>query len=104
MGKQPSTGQKKSKKEISAAASSRSKGGRKKWTKGKVKDRANNAVFLDKPTYDTIATGIIKMGKVLTVATIVEKFKINGSVARKVLTHFSEKGDIVRVGDGHSKF
>ena len=44
------------------------------------------------------------MGKVLTVATIVEKFKINGSVARKVLTHFSEKGDIVRVGDGHSKF
>ena len=44
------------------------------------------------------------MGKVLTVATIVEKFKINGSVARKVLTHFSEKGEIIRVGEGHSKF
>ena len=44
------------------------------------------------------------MGKVLTVASLVEKFKINGSVARKVLCHFREKGDIVRVGDPHSKF
>ena len=44
------------------------------------------------------------MGKVLTVATLVEKFKINGSIARKVLSHFSEKGEIVRVGEKHSKF
>ena len=61
-------------------------------------------MFLDKATYDIISTGITKMGKVLTVSSIVEKFKINGSVARKVLNHFSEKGEIVRVGEGHSKF
>ena len=44
------------------------------------------------------------MGKVLTVASIVEKFKINGSAARKVLHHFAEKGEIIRVGEAHSKF
>ncbi|KEI36745.1 uncharacterized protein L969DRAFT_54591, partial [Mixia osmundae IAM 14324] len=27
---------------------------KKKWSKGKVKDKANNAVVLDKPTYDKI--------------------------------------------------
>merc|ERR1712080_633427 len=40
-----------------AGAAAQSKGGaakKKKWSKGKVKDKANNAVVCDKPTFDRI--------------------------------------------------
>eukprot|EP00331_Platyophrya_macrostoma_P033834 CAMPEP_0176439598 /NCGR_PEP_ID=MMETSP0127-20121128/20053_1 /TAXON_ID=938130 /ORGANISM="Platyophrya macrostoma, Strain WH" /LENGTH=59 /DNA_ID=CAMNT_0017823927 /DNA_START=20 /DNA_END=195 /DNA_ORIENTATION=+ len=54
MGKQPSTGQKKSKDAIAKAASSASKGIKKKWVKGKDTNQLNLAVFYDKATYDRL--------------------------------------------------
>ena len=62
MGKQPVQGQKKSKDAIAKAAS-RTKAGVKKWTKGKAKEKADNAVLLDQAAYDRLISGIPKLGK-----------------------------------------
>jgi ribosomal protein S25 len=49
------------------------------------------------------------VGKLVTISTLSEKFKINGyniliklsSLARRVLKHFTEKGVLEVVGDTH---
>jgi small subunit ribosomal protein S25e len=84
MGKQPTQGQKKTKESIAKAASA-SKGGHKKWTKGKAKEKSDNACFLDQATYDKIMTGIPKIGKHISTSMVIEKFKVLGSIARTLL-------------------
>ena len=84
MGKQPTTGQKKSKDSIAKAASQK-KGGHKKWTKGKAKEKVDNACFLDQATYDKIMTAIPKLGKHISLSIVVDKFKIQNSIARVLL-------------------
>ena len=84
MGKQPTQGQKKTKDQIAKAASS-AKGGHKKWTKGKAKEKADNACFLDQATYDKLMTAIPKLGKHISVSTVIEKFKVLGSIGRVLL-------------------
>lgn len=84
MGKQPTLGQKKTKDSITKAAS-QAKGGHKKWTKGKAKEKSDNACFLDQASYDRIMTGIPKIGKHISVSGVIEKFKVLGSIARVLL-------------------
>lgn len=84
MGKQPTTGQKKSKDSIAKAASQK-KGGHKKWTKGKAKEKSENAVFLDQATYERLMTGIPKLGKHISVSSVIEKYKVIGGIARTLL-------------------
>ncbi len=55
MGKQPTQGQKKTK-DVIAKAASQKKGGHKKWTKGKAKEKSDHAWFLDQATYDRLMT------------------------------------------------
>ena len=72
------------------------KGGKtkkKSWTKVKVKDKVNNAVFLDQKGYEKIVKEAPRI-LTLTVATVVDKFKVNGAVARKVLRDLHQKGHI----------
>ena len=73
-----------------------------KWTKGKVKEKADNAVFLDQATYDRILTAIPKLGKHISTSALIEKFKIVGSIARILLRKAAEAGTIRSV-DAHSK-
>jgi small subunit ribosomal protein S25e len=101
MGKQPVQGQKKSKDAIAKAASQK-KAGAKKWTKGKVKEKADNAVFLDQATYDRLITGIPKLGKHISTSTLIEKYKIVGSIARTLLRRCVENGSI-RPVESHSR-
>ena len=84
MGKQLTLGQKKTKDQISKAAS-QTKGGHKKWTKGKAKEKSDNACFLDQATYDKLMTGIPKIGKIISTSIVIEKFKVLGSIARIML-------------------
>ena len=84
MGKQPTQGQKKSKDSIAKAASQK-KGGHKKWTKGKAKEKVDNACFIDQATYDKIMTAIPKLGKHISLSIVVDKFKIQNSIARVLL-------------------
>ena len=84
MGKQPVAGQKKTKDSIAKAATQK-KGGHKKWTKGKAKEKVDHAVFLDNANYERIMTGIPKIGKHISLTTVVDKFKVIGAIARILL-------------------
>merc|ERR1711935_1073363 len=76
---------------------------KKSWTKVKVKDKLNNDVFLDKKRYDKLMNEIPKILSV-TRAGLIEKFKVNGSVARALLTDLKTQGLIKAVGQQHAKF
>ncbi len=84
MGKQPTTGQKKTKDSIAKAATQK-KGGHKKWTKGKAKEKVDNACFLDQATYDKLMGAIPKLGKHISLSSVVDKFKVQSAIARILL-------------------
>ena len=64
---------------------------KKSWTKVKIKDKLNNAVFLDQKSYEKISKEAAKI-QALTISIVCDKFKVNGSVARKVLKDLCSKG------------
>eukprot|EP01016_Furgasonia_blochmanni_P054533 TRINITY_DN8_c0_g4_i1.p1 TRINITY_DN8_c0_g4~~TRINITY_DN8_c0_g4_i1.p1 ORF type:complete len:222 (-),score=91.01 TRINITY_DN8_c0_g4_i1:75-659(-) len=101
MGKQPSLGQKKSKEAIAKAASS-SKKGKKKWSKGKVKEKLALAVFFDQATFDKLNSDIPKL-KLITPSIVSDKLKVNMSIARRGIRYLKEKGLIKNV-DHHASF
>ena len=81
-----------------AMAGGRSK--KKKWSKGKVKEKLANLVMFDKATYDKLLKEIPK-AKLITPAVVSERLKVNGSVARQAIRHLEEKGLIAHVGEKH---
>ena len=66
-----------------------------------VKDKANHAVVLDKQTSERLYKDV-QSYRLITVATLVDRLKINGSIARQALNELEEKGLIKKVL-GHSK-
>jgi small subunit ribosomal protein S25e len=74
---------------------------KKKWSKGKVKDKAQHAVVLEKQTAERLQKDV-QSYRLITVATLVDRLKINGSLARRALADLEEKGQIKKVV-GHSK-
>merc|ERR1711920_321598 len=84
-----------------APAATGGKKQKKKWSKGKVKDKAQHAVVLDKTTNDKLQKDV-QSYRLITVATLVDRLKINGSLARKALQDLEEKGQIKKVV-AHSK-
>merc|ERR1712032_1552135 len=54
---------------------------KKKWSKGKVKEKLANLVLFDKPTYDKMLVDVPKL-KLITPSIISEKLKVNGSRAQ----------------------
>merc|ERR1712014_7865 len=101
MGKQPTMGQKKTKEAIAKAASASKKGGKKKWSKGKVKDKLNNKVFMDEATDKAMRKDVTNMS-LITISTLSEKYKIIGSLARPLIKQFAAEGKIVPIGNQHS--
>eukprot|EP00351_Strombidinopsis_sp_SopsisLIS2011_P000006 CAMPEP_0116875918 /NCGR_PEP_ID=MMETSP0463-20121206/8019_1 /TAXON_ID=181622 /ORGANISM="Strombidinopsis sp, Strain SopsisLIS2011" /LENGTH=121 /DNA_ID=CAMNT_0004522321 /DNA_START=181 /DNA_END=546 /DNA_ORIENTATION=+ len=88
------------------ALGGKSKGGKtkkKSWTKVKVKDKLNNAVFLDQKQYDRCAKEVPKI-LMITRSILSEKFKINGAVSRALIKDLASKGLIRRVGDHTASF
>ena len=65
-----------------------------------VKDKAQHAVVLDKTTSEKLYKDV-QSYRLITVATLVDRLKINGSLARKALADLEEKGQIKKVV-GHS--
>merc|ERR1712225_235665 len=76
-------------------------GAKKQRSKGKVKDKAQHAVILDKATSDKLYKDV-QSYRFITVATLVDRLKINGSLARRCLADLEEKGQIKKIV-GHSK-
>jgi small subunit ribosomal protein S25e len=81
---------------MAPAATSGGKKQKKKWSKGKVKDKANHAVILDKATSDKLNKDV-QSYRLITTAVLVDRLKINGSLARKALADLEERGVIRKV-------
>ncbi|ORY90074.1 ribosomal protein S25 [Leucosporidium creatinivorum] len=75
-----------------AAVSTQGKAGKKKkWSKGKVKDKSNNAVICDKPTFDRIMKEVPTF-KLISQSILIDRMKINGSLARVAIKHLEREG------------
>jgi len=89
----------------SAAGPAKKSGGakqkKKKWTKGKVKEKLNNAVYLDKATHDRMIKEIPK-SKMISSSIVSDRLKVNVSVARRGLRELAEKKLILPIAI-HSK-
>jgi len=79
-----------------APAATGGKKQKKKWSKGKVKDKAQHAVVLDKNTNEKLQKDV-QSYRLITVAVLVDRLKINGSLARRALSDLEEKGVIKQV-------
>ena len=72
-----------------------------KLTSPAVKDKAQHAVVLDKNVTDKLNKDV-QSYRLITVATLVDRLKINGSLARKALKDLEANGQIKKVVS-HSK-
>uniref|UniRef100_A0A7S0RV35 40S ribosomal protein S25 n=1 Tax=Chlamydomonas leiostraca TaxID=1034604 RepID=A0A7S0RV35_9CHLO len=81
----------KSKEAKALAAANSSKGKRKKWSKGKNKEKVNNLVLFDKATYDKLLAEVPKY-KVITASVLSDRLRINGSLARAAIGELAAKG------------
>ncbi|TFK56221.1 ribosomal protein S25 [Heliocybe sulcata] len=83
-----------------AAAPTSSGGGKaakkKKWSKGKVKDKAQHAVALDKPTFDRIMKEVPTF-RFISQSILIERLRVNGSLARRAIRHLEKEGLIKRI-------
>mmetsp|Transcript_34341 Transcript_34341/g.33548 ORF Transcript_34341/g.33548 Transcript_34341/m.33548 type:complete len:144 (+) Transcript_34341:48-479(+) len=89
-----------------AGAISNKKGGKpkkKSWTKVKIKDKINNACFIDAKAYDKVCKDAPRI-LALTVYAIMDKYKVNGAVARRILRDLAAKGLIKQVGEHNAHF
>ncbi|EGW07797.1 40S ribosomal protein S25 [Cricetulus griseus] len=64
---------------------------KKKWSKGKVRDKLNNLVLFDKATYDKLWKEVPSY-KLVTLAVVSERPKTRGSLARAALQELLSKG------------
>ena len=80
-----------------AKAAPTSSGGKaakkKKWSKGKVKDKAQHSVVLDKTLYDRIMKEVPTF-RFISQSILIERLKINGSLARRAIQHLTKDGQI----------
>ncbi|KAH9621775.1 hypothetical protein KSS87_016556 [Heliosperma pusillum] len=71
-----------------------------KWSKGKQKEKVNNLVLFDNATFDKLLSEAGKQ-KVITAATLSERFRINGSLARRAISELLTRG-IIKMVAHHS--
>ncbi|GJY58740.1 40S ribosomal protein S25-2 [Tanacetum coccineum] len=55
---------------------------KKKWSKGKQKEKVNNMVLFDKPTYDKLLSEAPKF-KLITPSILSDRLRINGSLSQE---------------------
>ena len=73
-----------------------------KWSKGKVRDKLNNQVLFDKPTYEKLLKEVPQY-KLITPSIVSERLKIRGSLARRALIELQQKGLIKQVVQHHAQ-
>ncbi|KAL1705986.1 ribosomal protein S25, partial [Schizophyllum commune] len=79
-----------------AASSGGKAAKKKKWSKGKVKDKAQHAVAVDKPLFDRIIKEVPTF-RFISQSILIERLKINGSLARVAIRHLEKEGQIKRI-------
>merc|ERR1711892_1129133 len=79
----------KSKEAKAKAASGGGKKSKKKWSKGKSRDKLQNMCLFDKPTYDRVLKEVPNY-KVITPSIVSDRMKIRGSLARRAIKELCE--------------
>ncbi|CAK0804044.1 unnamed protein product [Prorocentrum cordatum] len=98
----------KSKEAKMKAAMAGGKSKKKKWSKGKVKEKLANLIAPLAPRSPKGARpgrlwdALRSKAKLITTAIVSERLKVNGSVARQAIRHLEEKGLIAPVGERSS--
>merc|ERR1712096_362896 len=82
-----------------AKPSGGSKQKKKKWSKGKTRDKLNNAILFDKPTYEKLLKEVPSY-KLVTPSVVSERLKVRASLARTALDELVEKG-LIKLVDRH---
>ncbi|ORY96778.1 S25 ribosomal protein-domain-containing protein [Syncephalastrum racemosum] len=72
-------------------SSSGGKKAKKKWSAKKVKDKANNMVVLDKPTYERLFKEVPTY-KLISQSVLVDRLRMNGSLARVAIKELEAQG------------
>merc|ERR1712036_167903 len=75
---------------------------KKKWSKGKVRDKLNNLILFDKPTYDKLYKEVPSY-KLITPSVVSERLKVRASLARLALEELVEKGLIKEIDRHHAQ-
>merc|ERR1712127_886881 len=73
---------------------------KKKWSKGKTRDKLNNLVLFDKGTYDKLYKEVPTY-KLITPSIVSERLKVRGSLARRALIELAEK-NLIKLVVAHS--
>merc|ERR1712080_186786 len=94
------TDSKKSMKDFLAKSKGGAQAKKKKWSKGKVREKLNNLVIFDQATYDRMMKEAANF-KLVTPSVLSERLKISGSLARRAITELLKAGSI-KVVDKHS--
>merc|ERR1711970_1257640 len=79
-----------------------SKQKKKKWSKRKTRDKLNNAILFDKPTYEKLYKEVPSY-KLITPSVVSERLKVRASLARTALEELAEKGLIKQVDRHHAQ-
>merc|ERR1711953_376367 len=86
----------KSKEAKAKAAMSSGKGKKKKWSKGKVRDKLQNAALFDKTTWDKFRKDVPSW-KLITPSICSERMKVRASLAKFGLRQLHQEGLITLV-------
>mmetsp|Transcript_26506 Transcript_26506/g.54261 ORF Transcript_26506/g.54261 Transcript_26506/m.54261 type:complete len:110 (-) Transcript_26506:356-685(-) len=95
--------QQKSKEQKMAAAMAGGKSKKKKWSKGKSRDVNQNKVQFEEELYTRFLAEVPKM-KLITPSALVERLKVNGSLARAAIKEMEEAKTITRVSYHHAQW
>lgn len=93
----PKTAAKTTKKDPKAKPAKKDGGGKakkKKWSKGKVRDKLNNMCLFDTATYEKFVSEIPQY-RLITPSTVSERLKIRVSLARAALREMKNQGNIL---------
>eukprot|EP01084_Bolivina_argentea_P024838 46241_1 len=94
----PKKEQKTKEQKLLAALAGSRKSKKKKWAKGRVKEKKNNNATLTPETYSSAIKEIPRM-KCVTVATVSEKLTITGSLAHRLIRKLAKEGTLKKVHD-----
>merc|ERR1712058_209228 len=75
------------------AASRGGKKSKKKWSKGKTRDKLSNMCLFDQPTYDKVLKEVPNY-KVITPSIVSDRMKIRGSLARRCIKELHQMGKV----------
>ena len=94
--------QQKTKEQKMAAALAGARAKKKKWSKGKQKEKLNSKVLFDEDGWARLLAEVPKM-KVVTPSGLVERLKINASLARAACKYLVDEEKISTVLEHHKQ-